>query len=507
MAWSRQRLRDLVVDTFLWGQRCRWPLPHAARRIVRKVFARQVDQMIPGRTDEWVRPFNSGLRGDDAVSCPGSDPACRAVSTPLPTPVRWLRDPLRHGHPRLRCMIATGTLALGGLEMVALFLARGLPSHGLDTVVAHTPWVRSDEGTSDSLRLDGIPVVKLVQHNVEQWLATHRPDVISNHGAPDWLVAAAAAARIPIIETLHGASSLFDRSTWPRERLRSRHITGFVAVSELVRRQYLRSNPGYPPDRIITIPNGVDDRHVGHRDRAQARAWLGLRDEFLFVSLARYHLQKNTFGLVAAFSDVVRAYPETRLICAGDVAQPSYFEQVRRLRDGLPCAGQIHLCGPCPDVPALLAAADAFVLDFFFEGWSMASMEAIFTGLPAILSEVGGAREQVGENGRRGLMVENPLGDPEVADWRSIRRALFRSQVNRSALVEAMCAVIAERDRWRHAREELKAEAMGRFSVDLCVQRHAEVLTRAAATAASSEMMRAVGMGAPLAEADHAETV
>jgi glycosyltransferase involved in cell wall biosynthesis len=133
-----------------------------------------------------------------------------------------------------------------------------------------------------------------------------------------------------------------------------------------------------------------------------------------------------------------------------------------------------------------LAAADAFVLDSFFEGWSMASMEAIFTGLPAILSEVGGAREQVGENGCRGLVVENPLGDPEVIDWQSIRRERFRSQVNRSALVEAMCAIIAERDRWQNAREELRAEAMGQFSIDLCVERHAEVLTRAAANAASS---------------------
>ncbi|HJU16627.1 MAG TPA: glycosyltransferase family 4 protein [Stellaceae bacterium] len=370
--------------------------------------------------------------------------------------------------------------------MVTLFLARGLPSHGLDTVVAHTPWDRPDEETAGSLRLDGVPVVKLAQHNVEQWLATHRPDIASIHGAPEWLVTAAAAARIPIVETLHGAHSLFDQSTWPRERLRSRHITGFVAVSELVRRQYLRSNPGYPPDRVVTIPNGVDRRHIGHRDRAQARAWLGLHHEFLFVSLARYHIQKNTFGLVEAFSDVVRAYPEARLLCAGDVADPMYFEQVRQLRDGLPCAGQIHLCGPCPDVSAVLAAADAFVLDSFFEGWSMASMEAIFTGLPAILSEVGGAREQVGENGRRGLLVENPLGDPEAIDWQSIRRARFRPQVNRSVLVEAICAVIAERDRWRSAREELRAEAMDQLSVDLCVQRHAEVLTRAADGAAIS---------------------
>lgn len=486
MTGSQQRLRDLAVEAYLWGQRCKWPLPRAARRIGRKLFSRQVDQMIPDRTDEWP-PFNLDVRGDNAVHSPGSDLAYRAASTPSPTPVSWLRGPLHHdGRPQLRSMIATGSLRLGGLEMVALFLARGLPSHGLDTVVAHTPGTRYDEETAGSLPFHGTPLVKLAQHNVEQWLATYRPNVISAHGAPDWLVTTAAAARIPIIETLHGASSLFDRGTWQGERLRSRHISGFVAVSELVRRQYLRSNPGYPPDRIITIPNGVDGRHIGHRDRAQARAWLGLRDEFLFISLGRYHVQKNTFGLVAAFSEVVRAYPEARLLCAGDVADPLYFEQVRQLRHGLPCAGQIHLCGPCPDVSAVLAAADAFVLDSFFEGWSMASMEAIFTGLPAILSEVGGAREQVGENGRRGFVLENPLGDPEAIDWRSIRRAQFRSQVNRSALVEAMRTVIAKRDRWRSAREELRAEAMDRFSVDLCVRRHAEVLMRAAASGTSN---------------------
>ena len=72
---------------------------------------------------------------------------------------------------------------------------------------------------------------------------------------------------------------------------------------------------------------------------------------------------------------------------------------------------------------------------------------SIFTGLPAILSEVAGAREQVGEDGRRGLLVENPLGDPEATDWRSMTRVRFRSQVNRAALVEAMGTVVIDGDR------------------------------------------------------------
>jgi glycosyltransferase involved in cell wall biosynthesis len=354
------------------------------------------------------------------------------------------------------------------------------------TDTAQPDYQGSDGRLADALPLDGVPVVKLSPLDGLGWLKTHRPDVISVHGAPDWFVAGAAEAGIPIVETLHGAHSFFERETWSRERLRSKQITGFVAVSELVRRQYLRANPDYPADRVITIPNGVDDQHISLRDRTQARSRLGLSYEFLFVSLARCHLQKNTFGLVTAFSDVARAYPEAHLLVAGRADDVAYFEQVRRLRDGLPCASRIHLRGHCPDPSSVLAAADAFVLDSFFEGWSLASMEALFAGLPVIISEVGGAREQVGENGRRGFVVGNPLGDPEVMDWGSMSRARFRPQVNRAALVEAMSAVIADRVRWREARGELRAESVKRFSVDLCIERHADVLTRATAGAAIS---------------------
>ena len=62
----------------------------------------------------------------------------------------------------------------------------------------------------------------------------------------------------------------------------------------------------------------------------------------------------------------------------------------------------------------LLAGADAFALEFFFEGWSLASVEALFAGLPVVLIKVGWAREQVGDDQRRGLVVSNPLGDPQV---------------------------------------------------------------------------------------------
>jgi glycosyltransferase involved in cell wall biosynthesis len=453
---------------------------------VNGLVAGTIDRAISNRTDKWPNPLDLGVPGDQPVRpAAGGDAASCATSTPPIAAARETRSLVRPNAPsRLRCLVATASLDLGGLERTAAILGRELPLHGLDAMVAHTPLAPGiRERVAESLHLEGVPVIKLSQHNVRQWLETHRPDVISMHSPPDWLVADAAELGIPMVETLQDTAAIFATETWQRLQARSQQMAGFVAVAELIRRLYLRANPGYPPDRIVTIQNCVDEQHITRRDRTQARAWLGLRSEFLFVCLARHSMQKNTFGLVAAFSDVVRAYPEAHLLVAGVIWDQSYFEQVRRLRDGLSCAGHIRLCGACPDVSAVLAAADAFVLDSFYEGSSLAAMEALVAGLPVVISDAGAAREQVGENGCRGFVVGNPLGDPEAVDWPSIARARFHPQVNRAALVEAMCKVVAARDRWRNVRDELSAESVDRFSAEVCVRRHAEVLTRAAATA------------------------
>lgn len=128
----------------------------------------------------------------------------------------------------------------------------------------------------------------------------------------------------------------------------------------------------------------------------------------------------------------------------------------------------------------LLAAADVFVLDSFFEGWSLASMEALFAGLPVVLSEVGGAREQIGDTPERGYLVANPLGDPLAVNWESMAAARFRPQANRDALVAAMDSLIAEREHYLSNRSRLATESATRFSADTCLAKHTAVLTAVA---------------------------
>jgi glycosyltransferase involved in cell wall biosynthesis len=469
----------------LWAQRRSAAVPAPLRHLVGRALSRApvaAPDALPG--EDWSIPLIPGRTGGDLEALSGrplpSAPGAESVIRARP-------------RPPLRCVVATDVLDVGGMDEFVGFLGRRLPEAGMEAVVAYTGGRQAGttgEGgrVARALRADGVPTVELSPDNAVRWLSGRQPHVISSHGAPDWLLAAATELGIPWVETLHGMHSFFHPDTFSHERDRARRISAQIAVSDLVRRQYLARFPGFPADAIVTIPNGVDERRIGVVDRAAAREALGLRGEYLFVSLSRYCLQKNVYGLVAAFAQAAAEHQDAHLLVAGRADDARYFAQVRAQVAGSPHADRVHLRGHCGNPSALLAAADGFVLDSFFEGWSLASMEALAAGVPVLMSDVGGAREQLGSDARRGYLVPNPAGDAELVDWRLISELRFRPQPNRAELVAAMSRMVAERDGWATdpdgwaaERRRLSEEARAAFPAGLCVRRHAAVLRAVAA--------------------------
>src|SRR5262249_41859264 len=164
-------------------------------------------------------------------------------------------------------------------EMVA-FLARRLRSHGLRTAVLLTPATpKHDVKTrlAPMLSAAGVEVVVAPEPTARQWVRRWAPDVISAHEDPSWVLDEARAMGVLYVKVLHGTFSLFE-SDWTAEAERSRDMAAIVAVSEIVRHQYLRGVPTFPRERIVTIPNGVDDQRRVPHDRPAARAALGLKD-------------------------------------------------------------------------------------------------------------------------------------------------------------------------------------------------------------------------------------
>ncbi|SOD70307.1 glycosyltransferase involved in cell wall bisynthesis [Jatrophihabitans sp. GAS493] len=474
----RSQARQLWRRLLDWAQHHGHRLPAPLRKWLAGRFLAGEAMTV----EDWSQPLISAPA--DGTGRPTRRPAEPPPGLPPPSTGRGAA---RSEHPdtgsaaALRCLLVTESLDVGGMDEVVAFLARRLPEVGIATAVLHAPLDHSQPlgRLGQALLAEGISVFDHPRTDGAAELRRWQPDVVSVHGGPDWTLAVAHESQIPVVETLHGMHSLFGARA-ADVSARAAMLSGIVSVSELVRQQYLEINPAFGGDRVITIPNGVDPGRVAMPDRAAARDWLGLTDEYVVTSLARHCLQKNTYGLVCAFDDIAARIPDAHLVLAGRPDDANYSARVKRLQTTMQHGDRVHLRDHASRPEVLLAASDAFVLDSFFEGWALASMEALVAGLPVVLADVGGAREQLAGPVAKGSLISNPLGDPLVVDWPSIRAARYRRQSNRGELVEGVTALSTDRDRWLAARAEIRAESIERFDPGVVVSRHAHVLAAAA---------------------------
>ncbi len=428
-----------------------------------------------------LRPLKRLVAKAGSVALPGWDRPLveRGVSKSLSWPPEGDASSQFRNLPKradLRCLLVTESLDASGMDEFVSFLARRLPEHGIAASVLLVADINGwrDGRLASALRAEGIAVVSATAAEGRDVIRNSAPDILYSHGAAEWPLVVARDLGIPTLEALHGMHNVFTRTEAQLIERRSL-LDGIVTVSELVRQQYLTRDRQMPADKIVTIPNGINRSRATSVDQRAARAALGLESEFLFVSLARHTIQKNTYGLADAFLEMAQKHPSAHLLVCGRPDDQDYAAQVVGLRDRSPVGAQLHLRDHAHRIDVLLAAADAFVLDSFFEGWSLASMEALGAGVPVVLSDVGGAREQLEGGVAKGLLIDNPLGDPLRVDWRTSYQARFAPQVNRAQLI-ATLSDFATGQVELAPRAQIREEALGRFSDDGCLLSHARLV-------------------------------
>ena len=162
---------------------------------------------------------------------------------------------------------------------------------------------------------------------------------------------------------------------------------------------------GFRGNRIRVIENGIDVDDYGHApDRDTLRVLLGLDPAKRYlIHVARHHPVKDQAMLLrgVAFANV----PDLELLMVGDGPLRPELEALAR---ELGIADRVHFLGIRRDVATLLSAADAFALTSVSEAASLTLLEAMATGLPVIVTAVGGNPEIV-RDGIDGLHV--PRGD------------------------------------------------------------------------------------------------
>ncbi|MFA6031023.1 MAG: glycosyltransferase [Elusimicrobiota bacterium] len=205
----------------------------------------------------------------------------------------------------------------------------------------------------------------------------------------------------PVFVVSRRVSFGIGRNPFSALKYRSPRIDGYAAVAENVRLKLLEA--GVPPERVRTIPSGVDTEEFrpAPRDAALARE-LGLPDGVPVVGkIANYSPWKGQSVFFAAAA---------RLLGQG---RKAVFLVAGRDTDGPDCRGAARAAGLEPgavrflgfrrDVPRLLTLLDVSVnAAMSGEGISGALRESLAMGVPVVASAAGGNAELVreGDTGR-----------------------------------------------------------------------------------------------------------
>jgi L-malate glycosyltransferase len=223
--------------------------------------------------------------------------------------------------------------------------------------------------------------------------------------------AALLAGRVKVVYTEHGRFYP-ERKSWKRSLfnpLLALGVDHLVSISAATA-QAMATYDNLPLRRIKVIHNGIDCSGMHPPiDKHAKRQELGLSETCRVIgTAARLNSIKNIQMMLRVLKLVLQSVPDTCLVIAG---QGEEEERLKAMASELGIANRVKFIGLRFDLPEVYQLFDVFLLTSFSEGISVTLLESMASGVPSVVTDVGGNREVVVE-GKTGFMV--PVDDDQV---------------------------------------------------------------------------------------------
>jgi glycosyltransferase involved in cell wall biosynthesis len=288
------------------------------------------------------------------------------------------------------------SLEIGGRERTVLDLCALASANG--QYAAIITYDRVAEGRA-TLKTGSVDHFQLDRHGtgdfdrqLQSLVADKAFDIIHAHGQ----VPAIYAARLPNsatrrIATLHTA--LGEGWRWlPSIRSALRKMDCVTAVSDDVAERF-----GWWVGRdIATIATGVDLTRFRNTETAQ------MSGAFTIGMVARLHTIKRHSDAIAAIKIMRANGNDARLVIVGDGPEE------RALKQQSQGISYIEYWGAVEDTAPLYPRFDAFLLCSDHEAQPLALLEAMASGVPCVVSDVGGMRSFVAKGSAIGCRTRHP---------------------------------------------------------------------------------------------------
>ena len=301
----------------------------------------------------------------------------------------------------------------------------------------------------------------------------HRPSIVHSYDTKPGMLAsfAARSAGVPVrIRTLTGMGYVFS-SRSPRALLlrpvdhvmqaaASRAASMTVFQNRDDHAYFLRHRLARPQASALIPGSGIDvellrSKRPSADGLAALRRELGLEGGRVVTMISRLVRTKGVLEFCAAARAVRRERPDSTFLLVGPLGSEGWQAVPRSEVDGNP---DVRWLGPRPDVAALLALSDVFVLPTFYrEGIPRALLEAAAMELPLIATDMPGCRDVV-RDGWNGILVP-------PRDVGALTRALM-------TLIDASSAEL------RQMGENSRAHVEQQFTLELVTEAYADIYRR-----------------------------
>ena len=256
-------------------------------------------------------------------------------------------------------------------------------------------------------RYDAAAIARAVLPSLQQLRRDFAFDVIdASFFFPDGPAAVALGQELGVPVSIKARGG--DIHLWGAQSTTQRQIVnagqradGLLAVSAALRDDMVAM--GMPGDRITVHYTGINRTIFHVRDRAVAKQALGLETAPLIATIGALIPRKQQDIVLRALVDL----PDAHLVVIGaGPARDSYVA----LADQLGIAHRVRFTGSLPlaQIADWLAAADIMTLASVSEGLANVWIEALASGTPIVIPDVGGAAEVLDRPAAGRLVAPTP---------------------------------------------------------------------------------------------------
>lgn len=240
------------------------------------------------------------------------------------------------------------------------------------------------------------------------------------------------AAALPTVHSLYCPIPIgFGRVNYPIARRLLRRIAEGLDCLTAISDNTAASIDDYGiRSTVEVVPPALDLTRFAPGPSSEGRGQLGMDDDelvVLFVGNAKP--QKNLSGVLKAFSLLLKEFPRARLVITTELAAASPDARLKALRaemQELRIESRVTQFGIIDNMPELIRSCDLLVAPFLDSfgpsDYFMAVLEAMATGKPTVVSDVGGMAEVIKPSVGR-------LVQPE--DFRAIAKAMMELAADR----------------------------------------------------------------------------